>query len=136
MKKDNLHHNNSMWKGASKETFLKAQALRNNMTESEKMLWERLSNSQLEGFKFRRQHPILFYIVDFYCHALLLVIEIDGEYHNTEKQRIKDDERTELLKSNKITVIRFTNDEVINNIDKVIKEIVDTIHHLKNALPK
>lgn len=125
-----------MWKGASKETFLKAQALRNNMTESEKMLWERLSNSQLEGFKFRRQHPILFYIVDFYCHALLLVIEIDGEYHNTEKQRIKDDERTELLKSNKITVIRFTNDEVINNIDKVIKEIVDTIHHLKNALPK
>src|SRR5690606_3554491 len=136
MKKDNLHHSNSMWKGASKETFLKAQALRNTMTESEKMLWERLSNNQLEGLKFRRQHPILFYIADFYCHALHLIIEIDGGYHDTVEQKIKDEERTELLTSNKITVIRFTNDEVINNIDDVIKEIVDTIHHLKSVLPE
>lgn len=132
MKKDNLHHDNSMWKGASKATFLKAQELRNNMTEPEKKLWERLSNNQLEGFKFRRQHPILFYIADFYCHALLLVIEIDGGYHETAEQKIKDEERTELLRSNKITVIRFTNEAVLNHIDEVIKEIVATIHGLKN----
>jgi|SRR5690606_28527118 len=131
MKKDNLHHDNSMWKGASKETFLKAQALRNNMTATEKMLWERLSNNQLEGLKFRRQHPILFYIADFYCHALHLVIEIDGGYHETAEQKEKDKERTALLMSNKITVIRFTNEAVLNNIDEVIKEIVVTIQNLK-----
>jgi very-short-patch-repair endonuclease len=136
MKKDNLHHNNSMWKGASKATFLKAQELRNNMTEPEKMLWERLSNNQLEGFKFRRQHPILFYIADFYCHALLLVIEIDGGYHETDEQKVKDEERTELLRSNKITVIRFTNEAVLNNIDDVIMRISSTISILKNKEAK
>jgi very-short-patch-repair endonuclease len=133
MKKDNLYHNNSMWKGASNKTFSKARLLRNSMTEPEKMLWQRLSNNQLEGFKFRRQHPILFYIVDFYCHALQLVIEIDGGYHGTAEQMIKDEERTKHLEANNITVIRFTNEAVMNDIEKVIKEIVNTINNLKGS---
>ena len=130
MKKSDLH-NTGMWKGASKETFRKARILRENMTEPEKQLWERLSKNQLEGLKFRRQHPILFYIADFYCHALHLIIEIDGGYHDAVKQKIKDDKRTERLRSNGITLIRFRNEEVLNNIDGVIEEIIRIIHKLK-----
>ena len=130
MKKSDLH-NTGMWKGASKETFRKARILRENMTEPEKMLWERLSKNQIEGLKFRRQHPILFYIADFYCHALHLIIEIDGGYHDTIEQKVKDDERTEHLKSNGITLIRFSNEEVLNNMDGVIEEIIRIIHKLK-----
>jgi len=132
MKKDNLNHNNSMWKGASKETFMKARILRKKMTEPEKMLWERLSNNQLEGLKFRRQHPILFYIADFYCHVHLLVIEIDGGYHETEEQKVKDEERSEHLKSNGITLIRFTNDDVLKDLESVIKNISEVISSLKH----
>ena len=130
MKKSDLH-NTGMWKGASKETFRKARILRENMTEPEKQLWERLSKNQLEGLKFRRQHPILFYIADFYCHALHLIIEIDGGYHDTIEQKLKDDKRTERLRSNGITLIRFRNEEVLNNIDGVIEEIIRIIHKLK-----
>ena len=130
MKKSDLH-NTGMWKGASKETFRKARILRENMTEPEKKLWERLSKNQIEGLKFRRQHPILFYIADFYCHALHLIIEIDGGYHDTIEQKVKDDERTEHLKSNGITLIRFSNEEVLNNMDGVIEEIIRIIHKLK-----
>ena len=130
MKKSDLH-NTGMWKGASKETFRKARILRENMTEPEKKLWERLSKNQIEGLKFRRQHPILFYIADFYCHALHLIIEIDGGYHDTIEQKVKDDERTEHLKSNGITLIRFSNEEVLNNMDGVIEEIIRVIHKLK-----
>ncbi|WP_417875161.1 endonuclease domain-containing protein [Xanthomarina gelatinilytica] len=130
MKKSDLH-NTGMWKGASKETFRKARILRENMTEPEKKLWERLSKNQIEGLKFRRQHPILFYIADFYCHALHLIIEIDGGYHDTIEQKVKDDERTEHLKSNGITLIRFANEEVLNNMDGVIEEIIRVIHKLK-----
>ncbi|WP_417200719.1 endonuclease domain-containing protein [Bizionia sp.] len=108
--------------------------LRKNMTEPEKMLWDRLSNNQLEGLKFRRQHPILFYIADFYCHALHLIIEIDGGYHESSEQKEKDVARTELLKSNGITLIRFTNDEVLNHVDDVITRLSSTITILKNKL--
>ncbi len=60
--------------------------LRSSMTEAELILWDRLSNNKLGGFKFRRQHPISRYVVDFYCHKVLLVIEVDGRDHNqTEK---------------------------------------------------
>ena len=129
--KKNLYHDESMWKGASKETFIKAQILRKNMTEPEKILWNKLSKNKLRGYKFRRQHPILFYIADFYCHALHLIIEIDGRYHESKEQKVKDDERTEHIKSNGITLIRFTNEGVLNNINGVIEEIVFTIHKLK-----
>jgi very-short-patch-repair endonuclease len=130
MKKSDLHKT-GMWKGSTKETFIKARILRENMTEPEKMLWERLSKNQIEGLKFRRQHPILFYIADFYCHALHLIIEIDGGYHDTIEQKLKDDKRTERLRSNGITLIRFRNEEVLNNIDGVIEEIIRVIHKLK-----
>lgn len=123
MKKLTPNYDEGMWKGAPASSFSKAQFLRKNETETEKMLWEKLRNNQLKGFKFRRQHPISLYIVDFYCHKLKLVIEIDGGYHDSSEQIKKDKERTKILNSNGLEVIRFTNQEIEENIDTVMEEI-------------
>lgn len=93
------------------------------MTVVEKTLWNCLKNKKLDGFKFRRQHPIHIYIVDFYCHELGLIIEVGGEYHNKLEQVKKDEQRTELLKFQELNVLRFTNEEVLSSLIKVIDEI-------------
>ncbi|TYB79912.1 endonuclease domain-containing protein [Bizionia myxarmorum] len=112
-----------MHKGAPSSSFGKAKQLRSNMTKAEVMLWSRLKNNGCTGLKFRRQHPLHLFIVDFYCHKIALVIEIDGEYHNSEEQKALDKERTELLNFQDIHVIRFTNNEVYDNLNKVIESI-------------
>ena len=71
----------TMFYGASTNTFDKARLLRNNMTEAETIMWDKLKNRSLFNARFRRQHPIGIFIVDFYCHEYKLVIEIDGEIH-------------------------------------------------------
>ena len=109
-----------MFYNASPEIFRKAELLRSNMTEAEKRLWEKLRNSQL-GLRFKAQHPIDQFIVDFYCHKAKLVIEIDGEIHI--QQREYDLGREYELKKFDLKIIRFTNDEVLSNIDKVINRI-------------
>ena len=93
------------------------------MTEAEKILWNELRSRKVKGLKFRRQHPLLFYIADFYCHEQRLVIEIVGGIHLLEKQKEKDENRTAELERFGISVIRFTNDQVINSIDEVIQTI-------------
>ncbi|MGI9651891.1 endonuclease domain-containing protein [Chryseobacterium sp. RLHN22] len=123
MKKFKPNYQEGMWKGAPSSSFLKAQALRKNETEAEKILWERLRNNQLKGYKFRRQHPISLFIADFYCHQLKLIIEIDGEYHHLPEQIEKDLERTQILESNDLQLIRFTNEEVQENLEDVIAKI-------------
>jgi very-short-patch-repair endonuclease len=127
MKKDHPYHDESMFKGAPPDSFAKAKFLRDNMTDAEKLLWEKLKNNQLKGFKFRRQHPIHIYIVDFYCHKLKLVIEIDGGYHDSNDQKILDSERSEILKFQELEIIRFTNDEVLGNIEFVIRKIEEKL---------
>jgi very-short-patch-repair endonuclease len=127
MKKDHPYHDESMYKGAPPDSFAKAKFLRDNMTDAKKLLWEKLKNNQLKGFKFRRQHPIHIYIVDFYCHKLKLVIEIDGGYHNSKDQKILDAERSEILKFQKLEVIRFTNEEVLGNIEFVMRKIEEKL---------
>jgi len=112
-----------MFYGASPKIFEQAKILRNNMTKAEKLLWERLNRKQLRGFKFRRQHPIADFITDFYCHAKKLVIELDGEIHNTSEQKEYDQERTNQLEEFGIKVIRFSNEEILNDIDKVFEII-------------
>ncbi len=92
------------------------------MTPAETALWERLKNKQLHGLKFRRQHPLHHFILDFYCHAHQLAIEIDGPIH--DQQQSYDYARTECLTQHEFKVIRFTNDEVLNDIDRVLFEIV------------
>ena len=112
-----------MFKGASAQIFGNAAELRKKMTKAENILWEKLRNKMFHGLKFRRQHPINKYIADFYCHKLKLIIELDGEYHNSEDQIIKDQNRTEILNFNDVKVIRFSNMDVETNIEKVLSDI-------------
>ncbi|MDC8000256.1 endonuclease domain-containing protein [Aequorivita todarodis] len=121
-----------MHKGAPPKIFAIARILRNKMTPAETKLWEHLKNNQMEGFKFRRQHPIHLFIADFYCHKLGLIIELDGEYHNEEEQMLKDKERTELLNFQNVSVIRFKNEEVENEIEKVLAEIKSFINNTQH----
>jgi len=123
MKKSKLQHNDSMFKGASAQVFSNAEKLRNSMTNAEKLLWEELKQNKFDGLKFRRQHPIQNYIADFYCHKHKLVIEVDGEYHLSKNQAGHDKNREEILNFNDIIVLRFTNDEVINDLNKVLLDI-------------
>lgn len=132
MKKDNLYHHESMWKGAPNESFSKARELREKMTLAETILWRRLKTKQLLGYKFRRQHPIHIYIVDFYCHSLNLVIELDGKYHEQEEQKLKDIERTKYLEYQGVHVFRFVNEEVLNNLEEVINNIKQIIQNLES----
>jgi len=102
------------------ETF--RRSLRNNGTSAEAFLWKYLSKSQLEGRKFRRQHSIGNYIVDFYCPKEKLIIELDGEIHNKLEVQEKDQKRTDYLMSFGFTVIRFENKMVFDNLKSVLKE--------------
>ena len=95
-------------------------------TEAEAVLWNYLSGDKL-GVHFRRQHPIYGYIPDFVCINQKLVIEIDGGYHLEGEQPEKDAERTSYLNQAGYVVLRFTNDEVIGNIDDVLEEIADAL---------
>jgi very-short-patch-repair endonuclease len=128
MKNQNQYHDESMWKGAPANNFLFAKQLRERMTQAELLMWDALKNKQYKGYKFRRQHPIHKFIVDFYCHELKLIIEIDGKYHDSEEQKNKDLDRTELLRFQGLREIRFTNEEVINNIGSVLKKVEEQIN--------
>jgi very-short-patch-repair endonuclease len=99
------------------------------------MLWDYLRCSPL-GYKFRRQHPVGNYIVDFYCHKLKLVIEVDGPMHDNEYNEELDKERQMLLESKGISVIRFSNDEIINNRKCSIEKINSILNgHRTYSLP-
>jgi len=100
---------------------------RKNQTEAENILWGKIRNNQL-GIKVRRQHSIGGYIVDFAILEKRIVIEIDGAYHHTEEQKIFDETRTEFLKEFGIEVLRFTNQEVIENTANVVKKIAEVLN--------
>jgi len=97
--------------------------LRQNMTEAELVLWSVLKGKKLEGRKFRRQHSIGHFIVDFYCSSEKLIIELDGKHHFTKEGREKDKERDEHLVLMNKKVLRFENKEVLNNLTEVLKRI-------------
>jgi len=99
----------------------KANVLRRKMTLSELRLWKRLRGNKIGGFHFRRQHPYGIYILDFFCTKANLAIEVDGEIHQFTKEY--DDERNKYLEESGIRVIRFTNSEVEEDIESVIKRI-------------
>jgi very-short-patch-repair endonuclease len=106
----------------SKLTRDRAVSLRHDPTAPEKLLWSVLSGRKLDGLKFRRQHPIEPYIVDFYCADDSLVVELDGQSHNESEEY--DQRRSEFLASLGLSVIRFTNDEVVSNLDGVAEGIL------------
>jgi very-short-patch-repair endonuclease len=123
MADDNLH------KGADPKLFCYARQNRKDLTAAEKILWLHLRDRRLEGFKFRRQHPIADFIADFFCLECNLVVEVDGGYHTEKEQQQYDEGRTYELKELKIKVIRFTNNEVIEDTLSVLNEIK---RHLKD----
>ncbi len=97
--------------------------LRQSQTEAEKGFRTLIRNKKINGLQFRRQHPLGYYMADFYCHEKRLVIELDGEIHDTNEQAKRDNERTILMNRSNITVIRFRNEEVLNDSKLVIKKI-------------
>lgn len=99
-----------------------ARNLRKNQTIQERKLWNLIRNNQL-GVKFKRQHPIGDYIVDFVCREKWLIIELDGSQHNEDENILKDNQRTKYLESRGFKVLRFWNNDVDNNIEGVILEI-------------
>ncbi len=111
-----------MFFGASNLIFENAKELRKNMTHAESILWGYLKVKP-NGFKFRRQHPLGIYIADFYCHKLKLVIELDGSVHDTEEVKQNDEIRQKLIEEDGLTVIRFTNLQILNGIENVLKAI-------------
>ena len=105
------------------------------MTIGEVILWQRIRKRKL-GVQFHRQVPVNKYILDFYCHELMLAIEIDGEYHNRIYQSRNDQIRQEILEGFGITMLRFSENEVIRNLDMVAEQIWVTIEEMRSGVNK
>lgn len=129
MKVDDIKRNPKFLTGNAytcKKLVANARENRRQMTEEESLLWNELRNNKL-GVHFRRQHVIGNYIADFICLKCNLVIEVDGGYHETEEQRELDRYRTLYLTSRGLKEIRFTNDEVINDLETVMSKIIKSL---------
>lgn len=113
----------NMFYGAPQILFDFAKQLRDKPTEAEDFLWMQLSNKKIQGLRFKRQHPILYFIADFYCHQAKLVIEVDGGYHQIPSQYEYDCSRDSELEELGLKVIRFTNEQVLLDIDSTIQII-------------
>jgi very-short-patch-repair endonuclease len=116
--------------GAKGEIFENAKELRKTQTEAEKALWELLRSRRCGGLKFRRQHPVKEFILDFYCHEYLLGIEVDGAVHENYLAKEYDLNRTAELESFGITILRFKNEEVLTNLTEVKLEILNKLQQL------
>lgn len=113
----NMHLN------AKPSTFGHAKKLRRSMTPTATILWSKLRKKQLGGFRFRRQHPISRYVLDFYCHQVKLGIELDGAHHFEKAQKFYDEDRTENLALHNIEIIRFENKDVNIRLEEVLRKI-------------
>ncbi|MEY2819346.1 MAG: hypothetical protein RL275_2809 [Chloroflexota bacterium] len=104
----------------TKEKLQRAKELRREMTPAEKILWEELRANKL-GVHFRRQQVIQGFIVDFYCHQAGLVVEVDGDVHDLQKE--EDERREKVLSALGLRVVRFRNDEVVKSLSAVVGKI-------------
>ena len=102
-----------------------ARKLRLSMTKTELLLWEKLKGKQLNGFRFRKQHPVYRYVLDFYCAEARLAIEIDGEVHSGKEDY--DEFRDGVLKSLSIETLRIQSSEIEDNIEAVLNRIKDKL---------
>ena len=117
---------------ASPRIFSNAKQLRRNPTPEEELLWKYLCNKQLENAKFRRQHPMLRYVADFYLHECKLVIELDGRHHENPAELFYDMDRTEVLNVYGVTILRFKNEQVVYSTREVLEEIRDEVLRLRS----
>ena len=125
----------NMFAGAGKLLFARASELRKQQTFAEELIWQYLRTKPL-GFKFRRQHVYSIYILDFYCHAVKLVIEVDGSIHMTEDVKENDQVRQKQLEADGLFVLRFTNDEIELRKEEVIKTIENHLRLSANSKKK
>lgn len=116
--------------GAYGKLFQYARQLRENPTPAEQLLWERLRGNQT-GYKFRRQHPLDKYVVDFYCLALKLAIEVDGPIHLDPSKKLEDENKDIDLAEKGIEILRFTNEQVLYQMEIVMDEIIKTMSNLE-----
>jgi very-short-patch-repair endonuclease len=106
-----------------------ARQLRGTQTDAENLLWHILRGRRFCGFKFRRQHPVGSYILDFYCHDAQLAIELDGGGHAVEEQMEYDQQRTKELTGAGIRVLRFWNNQVFKQTEAVLEAIYEALHN-------
>ena len=116
-------YNDNLHKVATGKLYQYGRELRQDSTDAEKLLWAELRNRRLKGLKFRRQHPLDKFIVDFYCNEKKLVVELDGAVHDEKINKDYAEARTALLAGLNVFVLRFRNEEVINNMKEVLKKI-------------
>jgi very-short-patch-repair endonuclease len=121
---------------APADIFSKAKQLRSNMTRAEFIVWNFLKCNNMLGVRFRAQHPLGVYIVDFFSFKLNLVIEIDGEIHNSESRKEYDIVRSQNLKDWGIDIIRFSNYHVMNKFEFVQNEIIREVQTRLSLLSK
>jgi very-short-patch-repair endonuclease len=131
MARKNMFGPGGMFEDAPPVNFRYAKSLRENMTTGEMALWLHLRKG-IDGLKFRRQHPISFYIVDFYCHKVKLIVEVDGYIHNLPDEKRKDKIREKALETLGNTIIRFTNRQVLDNTVGLFKLISEKIKERLN----
>jgi len=108
-----------------------AKSLRHTATDAEQLMWQVLRAKRFMHLKFRRQHVIKPYIVDFYCHEIGLVIELDGSKHGTDEGKEYDAERTKFLESLDLTVVRYWNHDVLGRMDVVLQDLWNICLELK-----
>lgn len=112
--------------------LLRSRELRKDMTPAERALWEQLRGGRVLGFRFRRQQVIAGFIVDFYCHAARLVIELDGSVHHEQVEY--DSERDTALTALGLIIRRFSNEDALTRLPDLIAEIAACCTHAKNDL--
>lgn len=128
---NNPYRKGGMFEGASPLLFERAKDFRRNMTDAETALWI-LIKGGVNGLKFRRQHPIGFYVADFYCHKAKLIIEVDGSIYDENATKEADQIRQKELEEWGYRVIRFTNSQVLKQSEKVITSITKTLTNIFN----
>jgi very-short-patch-repair endonuclease len=117
----------------SPEIRQRARELRHEQTPAERRLWQILRGRSLGGYKFRRQHPIDSYIIDFYCPKAKLCIEVDGDQHSLPPAEESDSARTEYLESLGCRVMRFSNVQVMNALEDVVRAIIKELERQIDA---
>ncbi|WP_183410755.1 endonuclease domain-containing protein [Litorivivens lipolytica] len=111
-----------------------ARLLRHNQTDAERLLWSKLRNRRLLGYKFRRQQPIGNFIADFVCEDMKLIVELDGGQHS--EQVGSDESRTRVLESRGYAVVRFWNNELLDQTDSVLQSLTLTLSQRERELDR
>ena len=119
-------------RGTTPEVRAAAKALRWDMTPAERVLWDALKERQLSGLKFRNQHPVGPFVLDFYCPERRLVLEVDGPIHDDPDQFTHDAHRTAHLEAYGLTVLRLRNEDILTNLPSALARILATASSLSN----